>query len=520
LARAGNQRHIHGVQYGVTGTLFGTESGASHFRRYVSLGTQIASLSVTGCVVWIVLLSLDPMPITIEWVLGLSLLAWFCCSGMFAGVYFLFAEPITARTVRTLLRTSTASAWLTPTAVLLAEYSSAAMVAGFLLVVGTTWTLCSEWRLAQGEPERPLPAPSADRLFADYARPVPTLLRQLAPRWILALLVQAAIVAVLMHCSLLAAACFLAIAALLTAAGVAAGVIPHGKPRGLADSAIASLLTLLFAAGLTVGVLTRGSMHGYQRPGDSTYLPNPGLLRTAQALLARSLYGAGAHTPGKASGAYGPMAAGVPRYEPAGDLGSVGDNEFPGVILWPEVKPETTLVAPILSGIGFSAHPTHPLGIPFSGEYWMFRAPYVRPPYGSLLRRGSPAELGFSSTHRAPLEMEAHHRLDRPMDLRCCGKIQVAIWNADRYPGTVALELILIDTGRRGRPSLSLGTSPVTSSPGSTPVFETIEFPVPAAATLRRFDEFAILFHRDPSRIDKSARIEIERFVLIPLASL
>jgi len=37
---------------------------------------------------------------------------------------------------------------------------------------------------------------------------------------------------------------------------------------------------------------------------------------------------------------------------------------------------------------------------------------------------------------------------------------------------------------------------------------------------LRRFDEFEILFHRDQSRIDKSAHIEIERFVLIPLNSL
>jgi hypothetical protein len=116
--------------------------------------------------------------------------------------------------------------------------------------------------------------------------------------------------------------------------------------------------------------------------------------------------------------------------------------------------------------------------------------------------------------------MEAHHRLDQPIDLRCCRKIQVAIWNADRYPVTVALELILVDTGQRGRPSQSLGTSPVRSYPGSLPVRETIEFSIPSAPVLRRFDEFEILFHRDQSRIDKSAHIEIERFVLIPLNSL
>jgi len=504
----------------VTGTLFGTEPVASHFRGYFALGAQIASLFVTGCVVWIVLLSLDPLPITFGWVLGLSLLAWFCCAGMFAGMHFLFAEPITARNGRTLLRTSTIGVWFTPAAILLAEYSPAAMVAWLIVVVGTTRVLYSEWRFAQGEPERPLPAPSVHRLFEDYAHPAPALFKQLAPKLTLALLVQAGTVAGMIHCPLLAAACFASTAALLTVAGLASGVIPQGKPWELPASAIASVLTVLLTAGLTVGILTRGSMRDYHRPGgDTSYWPNPGLLGTARALLSQSLYGRGPRTPRKASGTHRP-AAGVPRYEPAGDIGRVGDNEFPGVILWPEVSPETTLVAPILSGVSFSAHATRPLGIPFSGQYWMFRAPYKRPPYGSFFRRGSPTSLAFSTTDHAPLEMEAHHRLDQPIDLRCCHKIQVVIWNADHYPGTVALELILIDTGQRGRPSQSLGISPVTSSPGSLPVRETLEFSIPAAPELRRFDDFEILFHRDQSRIDKSAHIEIERFVLMPVNSL
>ena len=139
--------------------MFGTEPEASHPRSYFALGAQMASLFATGCVVWIVLLSLEPLPITVGWVLGLSLLAWFCCCGMFAGVYFLFTEPITTQTGRTLLRTSTAGVWFTPTAVLLAEYSPAAMVAGLILVVSITRVLYSEWRLAQGEPERPLGMP-------------------------------------------------------------------------------------------------------------------------------------------------------------------------------------------------------------------------------------------------------------------------------------------------------------------------------------------------------------------------
>jgi hypothetical protein len=432
----------------------------------------------------------------------------------------LFVEPITAQTGRTLLRTSMAGAWITPTAVLLAEYSPATMVAGFILVVGITRVLYSEWAFAQAKPERPLPAPGVDCLFEDYARPAPALFRQLVPALTLALFLQAGTAAGMMRYPLLAVGCFAVSAVLLTVLGMAAGGAPGGKPRGLPASSMASLLTVLLAAVLTVGTLTHGSMHAYQRPGDSSYRPGPGLLETARSLLAQVLYGHGARTPRRAPRTYEPMAMGDPGYVPAGGIGRVGDDEFPGVILWPEVKPETTLVAPVLYGIGSSAHITRPLGIPFSGEYWMFRAPYVRPPHGSFFRRGSPAELGFSSTNRVPLEMEAHDRLDRPVDLRCCGRIEVAIRNADRYPGTVGLELILVDAGRRGRPSLSLGTRPVRSSPGSLPVRETLEFSIPTAPGLRWFDEFAILFHRDRSRIDKSARVEVERFVLIPVGSL
>jgi len=161
--------------------MISAEPSTSHSRSDFALVAQIASLFVTGCVVWAVLLSLDPLPITMGWVLALSLLAWFCCSAMFAGVYFLLAEPITAQTVRTLLRTSTIGVWFTPAAILLAEYSPVAMVAALIVVVGATRVLYSEWKLAQGGPEQPLPAPGVDRLFEDYAHPAPALLKQLAP---------------------------------------------------------------------------------------------------------------------------------------------------------------------------------------------------------------------------------------------------------------------------------------------------------------------------------------------------
>ncbi|MGD0666897.1 MAG: hypothetical protein ABSB23_05020 [Bryobacteraceae bacterium] len=181
----------------------------------------------------------------------------------------------------------------------------------------------------------------------------------------LALFIEAGTVSGMMRYPLLAAACFALSAALLTALGMAAGAVPQPKHRGLPVSAIASLLPVLLAAGLTVGTLTRGSMRSYHRPEDLSFRPNPGLLGTVRALLSQSLYDRGPRMLRKASGTHRPAAVGAPRYEPAGDIGRVGDNEFPGVILWTEVMPETTLVAPILSGTSFSAHATRPLGIRF-----------------------------------------------------------------------------------------------------------------------------------------------------------
>jgi hypothetical protein len=105
--------------------------------------------------------------------------------------------------------------------------------------------------------------------------------------------------------------------------------------------------------------------------------------------------------------------------------------------------------------------------------------------------------------------MEAHQKLEHPIDLSCCGEIQIAISNADRYPATVALELILIDAGL----SQSLGTVDVPSRPQVM-----LRFPVPLGSPLHEFSELRIVFHRDRVRIDRSARISIEHFVLVPRA--
>ena len=53
--------------------------------------------------------------------------------------------------------------------------------------------------------------------------------------------------------------------------------------------------------------------------------------------------------------------------------------------------------------------------------------------------------------------MDAIQQLDQPIDLGCCRAIRVEIWNADREPGTVKLELYANDK--------LLGMAPVLSKP-------------------------------------------------------
>jgi hypothetical protein len=48
------------------------------------------------------------------------------------------------------------------------------------------------------------------------------------------------------------------------------------------------------------------------------------------------------------------------------------------------------------------------------------------------------------------------------------------------------------------------------------PVGETLEFKVPAEASMEQFNELKIVFHRARQRVDKSAKVSIERFVLWP----
>jgi len=118
--------------------------------------------------------------------------------------------------------------------------------------------------------------------------------------------------------------------------------------------------------------------------------------------------------------------------------------------------------------------------------------------------------MSFSTTDHTLLNMEAVQKFDEAVDLNCCRAVRIDIWNADRYPDTVDLELYCNNT--------RVGTAPVRSTPDLkrdplVAVAETVEIPVASRGACH---EFKVRFRRRGLHFDKSARMALERFVLVP----
>lgn len=221
---------------------------------------------------------------------------------------------------------------------------------------------------------------------------------------------------------------------------------------------------------------------------------------------------------------YRPPAPGAPsagsseKKEQSTSADNGGDHT--GVILEPEQQQHTTLVPPLPSmtaNLFDEKHP-NPISIPFYGAYWFFKLPDTKPPADSFRTHGSPAEMTFFAPDSRPLIMEAHQDLGKLISLDCCREIRIQIRNADRYPGTVSMELVLVNSREGQKGEVSLGRAPVTSAPGDpdSPMKETLTFPIPQRPPIRQFDELTIRFPRQRQRINRSAKIAIERFILVP----
>ena len=220
------------------------------------------------------------------------------------------------------------------------------------------------------------------------------------------------------------------------------------------------------------------------------------------------------------SGGAGGGSAGAAPGNPApadSDTGA-GVGEFTGVILIPDAEKYVTLVPPLplMRSTLFRKPDDKPLTIPFYGVYWFYRFPAVRPPPTSVTLHGKPEDIRFRSSGYVPLKMEAHQNLGKLVDLSCCSMIQVAIHNADRVdtsgqaPGPNRVQLILANTTERALPPESLGMEPISGAE-----HQVLDFPLRPNPRIRQFDELTVRILRGWT-MSQSARISVERFVLVP----
>jgi hypothetical protein len=537
--------------------LFDSKPASTLRQGRLAICLQAASLLFTGFLIWNLTAAAQWLHLPLRWVMIQSAIAavtaWAASAAITLTLYALAMHWERAETIKATLRTSAVAIWFAPAVILLSQLSPAALAGALVLVIYATRLLYAQWQVDRPA-EAPL-APPVQTLFDACELPSPVMVKELAPALTASFCLQAGVVATLFHYPLLAGIGYAASAAVVTVFALASGAYRSERTPTLPRSILGVLATVLLAVGLTVGGLAPRLMRSFgwgdaagNGAGNS---PQHGLVETARAFLREILYGERPGPPAPPAGLAGaptgapngsqparpnqnPTVPGnLPGYpgnlpgnpgNPPGNLpGVLPDGGFPGVILWPELKPVPTLIAPLPPrGKGWStAANVRPLSIPFSGEYWMFRWPYARPPQSSYFQRGNPAVLSFSTTDHRPMQMEAHHKLEQTVDLRCCSRIQLELRNADRYPGTVTVELVLLN-GESPRPGAqSLGRALVVSMPDIgkdpvTPVAETLNFAMPDAPTIEAFDEFKVVFLRDRGRMDKSARIAIDRFILVP----
>jgi hypothetical protein len=113
------------------------------------LFAQLASLAVTGCIVWSVAVSSRRHPQSLAGMVtqaGVDTLLAFVCSGTLMTAFQLAsARSLGFDALRISLRTARTSIWLAPTAILLSRSSPVAVGAALALVIGIAQMLYSQW---------------------------------------------------------------------------------------------------------------------------------------------------------------------------------------------------------------------------------------------------------------------------------------------------------------------------------------------------------------------------------------
>jgi hypothetical protein len=429
---------------------------------------QLLGLCAMAWFVWVnrvdPRLAHEPLGAVLNEALKWVFVAWVSSVFVTAGV---FAAVVRHRCKdQDLLVASLPGVWFAPAIVLMGTLSPAGLAIGLALVLAATRRLLARW-IPAGIPAKPPKARTSeiDAAFLGWSS---------LPALAAAAAAQAGLVALLLHYPFFAAAAFAASVAILIGHLVFEGAYQPGRPPTMPPSGMGMVLAFLLVLAATtssiqVGVMFRsGPGSEDQVSGNSSRTSVTGLQNPPRSLTA-------------------------------------GGDGFDGVILRSEpVETRTVILRAPAAWNKAPVTETDSTSIPFSGEYWMFQAPYRHPPPWSVLEQGKPTEHFFHTTNGLPMQMAADQKLNRSVDLARCGGIRVVISRAGDDPAL--LEVILIDS-ESGQWE-SLGTVQATTN--------TLDFSVLASGSLDRFDEIKVVYHRPATFGQKSARIAIERFVITP----
>jgi hypothetical protein len=133
---------------------------------------------------------------------------------------------------------------------------------------------------------------------------------------------------------------------------------------------------------------------------------------------------------------------------------------------------------------------------------------------------GSPSAQFFRSTDGDGMSMEARQNLGFAVDPKRYGAIEVFIQNVDPFPNTVSILLKVRNTAVAGNPLLSLGmqdvSAPASSVGSGNANTQMLRFRIPTGIPIGSFDELTVSYYLKGARSDRSARIAIDRFRLVP----
>jgi hypothetical protein len=384
------------------------------------------------------------------------LLAWALSALITFLVYLVVADEDPEDLVGVCLRSSGVAVWYAPAIILLSTLSPAGLLASLVIVVTTSRLLILNW----------LPAMAERTPQIVVSNPLPSFLA--------GLVFQAGGVALLWKNPVLAAASFALSLAIVTALAVIRSGAKPERPQPMPPSALSVVLTILLAMAFSAASLKYRDFAMASGP-DTEPGPNP--------------------------------VAATELPDPA--VSGLGSGGFPGVILRPPRKKEsTTLVVPRLSVSTQREKVTRPLTIPFTGEYWMYQPPFIQPPRTSVIREGTPLELSFHTSNGTMLSMEARQELDVPIELSCCGRLDIDIAQQGQI-GELFLKVTLTD--RQAKRNLELGMEPVGLNAS-----ETLHYPIPVDSAIQKFDEIRIVYRRKRMGYSRSISVAVERFQLVP----